>query len=152
MNSIIKYLVALVLSLILYTCANQQAPPGGPKDLTPPEIISIFPENGSLNFFDKYFEIDFSEYVDKLSLLDAFFVSPEIKNIEYDWSGTSVTISFDDTLAENTTYTISIGSGIKDLNNQNPMLNAVNVSFPLVIKLMLVKFLEGYLMMILMEL
>jgi uncharacterized protein (DUF2141 family) len=129
MSSIIKYIVFVILSLILYTCANQQAPPGGPKDTIPPEIIYIYPENGSLNFSEKYFEIDFSEYVDKLSLLDAFFVSPEIKNIEYDWSGTSVTISFDDTLTENTTYTISIGSGIKDLNNQNPMLNAMNISF-----------------------
>ena len=125
----IKFVVFAILSLIFFACANQQAPPGGPKDSTPPEITYIYPENGSLNFTDSYFQIDFSEYVEKLSLLDAFFVSPEIKNLEYNWSGTSVTITFDDTLKAQTTYTISIGSGIKDLNNQNPMLNAKNVSF-----------------------
>ncbi len=125
----LKYFSLIVISLIFYTCANQQAPPGGPKDLIPPEILNIYPENGTLNFSDDYFEIDFSEYVDKLSLLDAFFVSPEINNLDYDWSGTSVKITFEDTLFENTTYTISIGSSIKDLNNQNPMEKATNISF-----------------------
>ncbi len=123
------YFVIISLGFILVKCANQQAPPGGPKDKIPPEIVGVYPETGTLNFSDDYFEIDFSEYVDKLSLLDALFISPEINNLDYNWSGTSVKITFDDTLNENTTYTVSIGSSIKDLNNKNPMAQAMNISF-----------------------
>ncbi len=129
MKKIAIYFVILLLAVIFVKCANQQNPPGGPKDTVPPEIVGVYPENGMLNFSDDYFEINFSEYVDKLSLLDALFISPEIKNLDYNWSGTSVVITFDDTLNENTTYTISIGSGIKDLNNKNPMTEAMNISF-----------------------
>ena len=129
MRKMAIYFVIILLGFILVKCANQQPPPGGPKDTTPPEIVGVYPETGTLNYNDDYFEIDFSEYVDKLSLLDALFISPEIKNLDYNWSGTSVKITFDDTLSENTTYTISIGSSIKDLNNKNPMAHAMNISF-----------------------
>ncbi|MCF6269063.1 MAG: Ig-like domain-containing protein [Melioribacteraceae bacterium] len=129
MKKYLKYISLFILFLFVVKCANQQPPPGGPKDTEPPQIIEIYPENGTLNFSDNYFEITFSEYVEKLSLLDALFISPEIENLEYDWTGTSVEITFDDTLEENTTYTVSIGSGIKDLNNQNPMEKAMNISF-----------------------
>ncbi len=122
--------IFMIMSLLFFfQCANQQMPPGGPKDKTPPEIINIYPPDGTLNFNDDHFEIEFSEYIDKLSLLNALFISPEIKRIDYDWSGTSVEITFDDTLRENTTYTVSIGSEVKDLNNKNPMATAVNFTF-----------------------
>ncbi|MBU0472602.1 MAG: Ig-like domain-containing protein [Bacteroidetes bacterium] len=129
MKQISKYLLILTIGVALIKCANQQTPPGGPKDTIPPKIINVFPANGTLNFTEDYLEIDFSEYVEKLSLLDALFISPEIKNLDYSWTGTSVKITFDDTLLVNTTYTVSIGSNIKDLNNQNQMEEAVNFSF-----------------------
>lgn len=129
MKNYLKYISLLISILFIAKCANQQPPPGGPKDSEPPQIIGIYPENGTLNFSDDSFEIEFSEYVEKLSLPDALFISPEIENLEYDWTGTSVEITFDDTLEENTTYTVSIGSNVKDLNNQNPMEKAVNISF-----------------------
>lgn len=118
-----------ILILVTLKCANQLPPPGGPVDNEPPQILDIYPQDGALNFDDDHFEVTFSEYIEKLSLLDAFFISPEVKNISYDWSGTSVEITFDDTLKENTTYTVSIGSSVQDLNNKNNMLEAVNFAF-----------------------
>ena len=129
MKIITKYFLFFIVGIIVTKCANQQSPPGGPKDLIPPKIIYIYPENGTLNFNRNYFEIEFSEYVDKLSLLDALFISPEVKNLEYNWTGTSVEITFDDTLLVNTTYTLSVGSKIKDINNNNQLVDAVNISF-----------------------
>jgi len=129
MKIISKFILFLIIGIILTKCANQQSPPGGPKDLIPPKIIYIYPDNGTLNFNSNYFEIEFSEYVDKLSLLDALFISPEVKNLEYNWTGTSVEITFDDTLLANTTYTLSVGSKIKDINNSNQLVDAVNISF-----------------------
>jgi hypothetical protein len=124
-----KYFLILLIAFVLIKCANQQLPPGGPKDTEPPQILEVFPANGTLNYSENYFELTFSEYVDKMSLLEALFISPEINNLGYDWTGTTVEITFDDTLLENTTYTVSIGSNIKDLNNKNPMEEAINFSF-----------------------
>jgi len=125
----LKYFSFIISVLLIAKCANQQPPPGGPKDTEPPKILDVYPTNGTLNYHQDSFEITFSEYIEKLSLLEALFISPEINNLEYNWTGTSVEITFEDTLEENTTYTVSVGSGIKDLNNQNPMLEAVNFSF-----------------------
>ena len=124
-----KLLIFLFASLLLIKCANQLPPPGGPVDRVPPEVLEVYPPNGTTNFDDDHLEITFSEYIDKMSIMNALFISPEIKNLEYDWSGTSVEIAFDDTLQENTTYTVSVGSNIQDLNNKNNMAQAINFAF-----------------------
>lgn len=129
MRNLIKYISIVGISFFIFKCANQLPPPGGPVDKIPPQVLDVYPSDSTLNFNDDHFEIEFSEYVEKLSLMDALFISPEIKKLEYDWSGTSVEITFDDTLKENTTYTVSIGSGIQDLNNRNNMAQAVNFAF-----------------------
>lgn len=124
-----KLLIFFSVSLLLIKCANQLPPPGGPIDRVPPEVLEVYPSNGTTNFDDDHLEITFSEYIDKMSIMNALFISPEIKNLGYDWSGTSVEITFDDTLQENTTYTVSIGSNIQDLNNKNNLAQAVNFAF-----------------------
>ena len=129
MINLYKFIVLIGASLVLVHCANQLPPPGGPVDKVPPEVLEVYPSNGTINFNDDHFEIFFSEYIEKLSIMDALFISPEVKNIGYDWSGTSVEITFDDTLKENTTYSVSIGSGIEDLNNKNNLAKAINFAF-----------------------
>ncbi len=126
----IKQCTISIIIFLLMGCANQLPPGGGDVDKIPPEIINIFPENGTTNFKDDYFEIEFSEYVDKRSVQEAIFISPEIEqDIEYDWSGKSLEVYIGDSLKENTTYTVTIGSGVVDLNNKNPMDRAVNFAF-----------------------
>ena len=129
MNYLLRIFALISISLFLIQCANQLPPPGGPIDNEPPEVLEVYPQNGTLNFSDDYFEFTFSEYIDKFSIMDALFISPEINRLEYDWSGTSVEVTFDDTLNENTTYTVSIGSNIQDLNNRNSLAKAVNFAF-----------------------
>ena len=106
------------------------APTGGDPDLTPPTVLEIYPMAGTTNFTDNYLEITFSEYVDRRSFKESIFISPDIDGpIEYDWSGTSVEISFEDTLKENTTYTITVGTDVADVNNRNKMSEAFNFAF-----------------------
>ena len=121
-KSIIKILA--VASLMLFTrCANQLPPGGGEVDTIPPQIIEVYPVNGTVNYHEDYFEISFSEYVDKRSVQDAIFISPVLqKPLKYDWSGKTLTVYFNDTLKVNTTYTVSIGTDVKDLNNGNNMV------------------------------
>ncbi|MCX6149922.1 MAG: Ig-like domain-containing protein [Ignavibacteriales bacterium] len=137
MNLKIKHIsgtITLVLSLflvvLLISCANQLPPGGGPQDTVPPEIISVFPANGTTNFSDNYFEIEFSEYVDKRSVQDAIFISPAIDgSLEYDWSGKSLRVNFPGKLKDSMTYIVTVGTNATDLNNRNKMAQAYSLSF-----------------------
>ena len=111
-------------------CANQLPPPGGEPDKIPPEIVEVYPVDGTTRFNDDYFEIEFSEYVDKRSVTDAIFISPFIEGaLEYSWTGTSLEVAFPERLKDSTTYTITIGTDVVDLNNKNRMAQAFTFSF-----------------------
>ena len=128
-KSIIKILA--VASLIIFArCANQLPPGGGEVDTVPPKIIEVYPENGTVNYHENYSEISFSKYVDKRSVQDAIFISPALqKPLKYDWSGKTLTIYFNDSLKANTTYTVSIGTDVKDMNNGNKMAESLTFAF-----------------------
>jgi hypothetical protein len=120
----------LILLLLVTGCANQIAPGGGEIDKVPPQIIESVPLNGTTNFADDHIEITFDKYVDKRSVQDAIFISPTIqKGLKYDWSGKSLDIYFRDSLKKNTTYTVTIGTDAKDLNNSNKMAEAYTFTF-----------------------
>lgn len=124
-------LIFILLSFILITkCANQLPPGGGDVDKIPPKIVEVYPPDGTINFNENYFEINFSEYVDKRSVRDAIFISPYIEgNFEYSWSGTSLEVTFPVQLKEDVTYTITIGTDVIDLNNKNRMAQSFTFSF-----------------------
>ncbi len=125
-------LILLILLQIIFIagCANQLPPGGGELDKVPPQIVEIYPANGTTNFREDYFEITFSEYVEKRSVQEAIFISPLLlKGLEYDWSGKSLTVYFKDTLKTNTTYTVTIGAETVDLNNRNKMTEPVTFAF-----------------------
>jgi hypothetical protein len=126
-----KLICAIILiSFLLFRCANQLSPGGGEIDKTPPQIIEISPKNGAINYRENYFEITFSEWVEKRSVQDAIFISPPLeKGLEYDWSGKTLTAYFKDTLKTNTTYSITIGASVEDSNNKNKMAEPVTFAF-----------------------
>lgn len=125
-----KYIAIFSLSFIFYCCANQLPPSGGPVDKTPPVIIYEYPSNGTTNFKDNHFEIEFSKYMDKRSVQDAIFISPAINgSLEFDWSGKSLQVDFPEKLKENLTYIVTIGTNAADLNNHNKMAQAYSFAF-----------------------
>lgn len=126
----IKYYFMLVTGLMLSGCANQLPPGGGEIDKIPPAIIDVYPTNGATNFKDDYFELKFSEYVEKRSLQDAIFISPAIQGtLDLDWSGKSVRVNFPSKLKSNTTYVVTIGTDVVDYNNKNRMTESLNFTF-----------------------
>ena len=58
-----KYFSLIFGVLLLSACAQVVAPTGGDRDLTPPEVMSLVPENQSLNFNANSFTLEFDEYV-----------------------------------------------------------------------------------------
>ncbi len=124
-----KNLLLLLAAFLFSTCANQLPPGGGEVDKIPPEIVEIYPTNETTNYNEDYFEIGFSEYVDKRSAQDAIFISPAIEgDKDYDWSGKYLRVYFPK-LRENTTYVITIGTDVVDYNNKNRMSQAYNFTF-----------------------
>jgi len=125
----LKY-AAVIFLIISWQCANQLPPGGGGIDLVPPKIEKAYPSNGTTNYKENYFELDFSKYVQKRSVQDAIFISPAIDgDLNFDWSGTSVRVYFPSKLKENTTYVITIGTDLVDYNNGNHMAQAYNLAF-----------------------
>lgn len=115
---------SLLIVILLWSCANPVAPTGGPKDVTPPEVVIHEPENRSLNFNKDQIQLTFNEYVQLKNTKDQVIISPPFQeDPEFKIKGKSVTIHFKDTLRENTTYTIFLGKAISDITENNPLLD-----------------------------
>ena len=129
-KQIVKIATIITFLFLLIKCANQISPPGGEVDKTPPTIVYSYPENGITNFTDNEIEIGFSEYINKRNMTDAFFVSPLIEGQpNYSWTNKTVYIELTDSLKQNTTYSIIIGTEITDVNNNNNMVEPFILTF-----------------------
>ncbi len=78
------------------------------------------PKNGTLNFRDDEFTIEFSEYVNKSKVSENVFISPN-KRLEYSWSGRELEITVAEPLDSNTTYSLTLGTEYTDLSNNKPV-------------------------------
>jgi|YelNatPaOPRAMG01_1025707.scaffolds.fasta_scaffold00174_48 archaellin len=126
----IIYFFYFIFALLLSNCANQLPPGGGAVDLVPPKIENVFPQNGTTNFNKNYIEINFSKFINKLSLPNSIFISPSIDGpFDYDWTNKSVKISFSSKLKQNVTYIVTIGTQLEDYNNHNKMSEAYTFAF-----------------------
>jgi len=125
-----KLIIISLLLLLLNSCANQLPPGGGEVDKIPPEIVETYPLPNTINYDENYFEIEFSEYVDKRSFNDALFISPNIEGrLLFNWTGTTVTVEFENKLEKDVTYTITVGTDLVDRNNKNRMATTYSFAF-----------------------
>ena len=110
-------------------CANIMTPEGGPKDTLPPVIVKLEPGNFATNFTAKKIYIEFNEFVQIKDQNKEMFTSPAMKKLPLlSTRGKGIVITIRDTLKENTTYAIDLGSAIRDNNESNP-LNAMRYVF-----------------------
>lgn len=101
-------------------CASVVPPSGGPRDSLPPVIVSVNPENETLNFNQKEVKIEFDEYVELNDIYKNLIVSPLPKIMpEVTRKLRTVTVKIKDTLQPNTTYVYNFANAIKDLNEGN---------------------------------
>jgi len=122
--------LTLAVAFISLRCANQLPPQGGEPDTVPPTIVELYPENRTTNFTDDYFEVQFSEYVDKRTFKDAIFISPPIDgNLKVSWTNRYARVWFPSALKQNVTYSITIGTDVTDYNNRNRMDSSYTFAF-----------------------
>lgn len=121
-NRSLLYFFLIILSGLLFRCANQTAPTGGPKDETPPSVIKAAPENQTTQFSEKRIVLDFDEFVQLKDVNKQVIISPPLQRTpELRLRGKSVLIELEEALKKEATYTINFGKAIVDLTESNPL-------------------------------
>ncbi len=98
------------------------SPDGGWFDDDPPEVIGSSPADKSTNVKAKKIVISFNEFIKLEDATNKVIVSPpQLEVPEIKAAGKKIIVELQDTLKENTTYTIDFSDAISDNNEGNPM-------------------------------
>ena len=125
----ILFIIGFSSLCVFYSCAAIQSPSGGPKDNTPPILLSSTPESGSTGFVGGKVELFFSEYLQQKSVLNSINIMPKTKySPEVKYKGDKVNIFFPDSLLNNQTYILSINRELKDEHGV-PLAQGVQLAF-----------------------
>jgi hypothetical protein len=121
---ILSYILPIWGALLLYACANEVAPTGGPRDEEPPRVIRSNPPNFSANFDDNQIRIFFDEYVRLQNIQQQLLVSPPLEQSpEVRMRGRSIIIDIEEELRSNSTYNVFFGDAIRDITEGNAIPN-----------------------------
>ncbi len=127
-----KYAVVTIatlaaLALLPLACANPIAPDGGPRDETPPQVVTeeSTPDKQT-NFGKQPIELTFNEWVVLEDIFNQVVISPPLEfRPEVRLKRRTVIFEFDEReeLRPDATYTINFGEAVKDLTEKNPAEN-----------------------------
>ncbi len=124
MPNIMKLLIPSAIVLFAWSCATIVKPSGGPKDITPPKMVSSTPEDLSTNFKGNKLILDFDEYIQLKTPEKFLLISPPLSKLpDIKVKGRSVVIRLADSLRSNTTYNFYLGDAIVDITEGNAITN-----------------------------
>lgn len=114
-------ILSIIIFIALISCAKQSTPMGGPKDEEPPKLMSISPENESLNTKPSVIELLFDEYVKVENPNKAIIITPRIKKDEMEVTALKnrVVIKLNQELEDSTTYVFNFQKSITDITESN---------------------------------
>lgn len=113
----LRWWTLFFLALFVADCATSIAPQGGPEDKYPPRVAGVFPAPGSVNVPPELnVHLQFDEWIAASVPRSAVTISPPLeKRLKFEVDGDELFIRSKARLDENTTYTLTIASGLKDL-------------------------------------
>jgi len=120
-----KFIFTLtIISVLFISCAKRGAITGGPKDSIAPVIVKSNPKNYQTNFTGKTIKIDFSEYIKVKDINKQLIISPPmVKSPTVVPQGSAskfISITLNEDLKPNTTYSFNFGQSITDYNEGIP--------------------------------
>lgn len=122
-------LFVVAAALLLAACASIGRPEGGPRDMTPPVVVSSTPAPGSVNVSNGRIDIVFDENITLDDPMNKIVVSPpQKKQAQISSNGRRVRITLRDTLRDSTTYTVDLADAVRDLNEGN-ILDGLAIDF-----------------------
>lgn len=124
--------IAFILAVLsLSQCANPVAPTGGPRDTTPPKVITEkSTPNEKTQFIPERIRLTFDEYIEVQNPTRNVIISPPLDPTpEYDVGPDYLEIDFSsvDSLQSNTTYTLNFDNAVADFNEGNLVENLLFV-------------------------
>ncbi len=120
---------ATALLLVLTACAQMREPTGGPKDETPPQLLSADPPSGTTGFAGGTITLRFDERIDLRKVRENVVLSPPLDApLEVTRTGPrEVRIALPGPLLSGTTYVINLGQAVVDLTEGNAANELVHV-------------------------
>jgi hypothetical protein len=109
------FLACLLGGVLVWSCAKQAFPPGGPADDTPPFVAEIAPSSGSVSVdLQSQIIIRFSEGMKKRTVESGVVVSPPCRWKKRSWKDNAYTLIPLGGLKPETTYLVSVSNKVKD--------------------------------------
>lgn len=116
--------VILGFDLSLTSCASKSSPSGGKKDTLAPQLDTAYPANEMVRFTADKILLEFDEYLKLKNPRKQININPLLgEDLEVISRGKEIEILLKDSLRPNTTYIISFGSSLADLNEGNENKN-----------------------------
>ncbi|MFW6220890.1 MAG: Ig-like domain-containing protein [Fibrobacterota bacterium] len=130
MYKLTVYLSLVFTAFLLFSCAQQVAPSGGPDDTTPPNLMESSPALGATSVErDATIRFFFSEWVNPASAKRSATIYPPIEDgLRVDVSGRTITIKPKDQLQDSTTYHVTLTTALQDLRG-NQLNSSIDLYF-----------------------
>jgi uncharacterized protein (DUF2141 family)/methionine-rich copper-binding protein CopC len=117
---LIRAFIAAALATGMAACATQSPPEGGPRDQTPPKLVSSNPKDQQLNVDTRTITLEFDEEVQQNTLTKELLITPNVNNPYKVIPNRNVlTLEFEKPLEDSTTYTFNFRNGITDITEKN---------------------------------
>lgn len=117
----VRWIYFVLISSLLYQCAKQTSPTGGPSDETPPRLLNSSPKHEQTNVKGSKIELEFDEAIQLNNAREQIIITPSTgKKFETTFNKRKVILDLKTDLQENTTYNINFREAIQDLTEKNP--------------------------------
>jgi hypothetical protein len=110
----------MAAALLALACASPGMPPGGPIDVTAPQIVAIIPDSGTIGVKPKEVLFRFDEVVSErppgsTTLGDLFLISPRDGVPDASWHRDAIGVKPSHGWRANTPYTVILLKGLADI-------------------------------------
>ncbi len=116
--------ILTIISALFISCAKRGTITGGPLDTIAPVIVKSNPKNYQTNFTGKTIKIDFSEYIKIKDINKQLIISPPMEKsptvVPQGSASKFISITLNEELKPNTTYSFNFGQSITDYNEGIP--------------------------------
>lgn len=120
-----NYPFILLFCLLVFSCAKQSAPTGGPRDEKPPVVQEMVPTDQSLNTKPEKIILTFDEYIKLENANRNIIVTPRIDKdkVVFTANKNQLIIELNQELEDSTTYVFNFQKAVQDLSEGNPAEN-----------------------------
>jgi len=116
-----KKIIALAVIQLLFTCAHQIPPSGGPDDKIPPKVSVSFPQSGAVRVpVTSDIVLTFSEWITPTNIDKCITIFPPPQTgFKVVANGKKLVISPKSRLADSTTYHVEVNNSLNDLHGNS---------------------------------